>query len=94
MTTSPQAKQNQNHSFMNLPTNSKVRILLKDKKPIEETKTHRTGHREKINLASAFVRERKVEAQNQKVHILARERCHKCGVSEKKISKEKERERE
>jgi len=38
------------------------------------------------------VRERKVEAQNQKVHILARERCHKCGVSEKKISKEKERE--
>jgi hypothetical protein len=33
-------------------------------------------------LASAFVRERKVKAQNQKVHILARERCHKCGVSE------------
>jgi hypothetical protein len=44
-------------------------------------------------LASAFARERKVEAQNQKVHILARERSHKCGVSEKKISKEKERER-
>jgi hypothetical protein len=34
-------------------------------------------------------RERKVEAQNQKVHILARERCHKCGVSERKLAKRK-----
>jgi len=25
---------------MNLPTNSKVRILFKDKKPIEETQKH------------------------------------------------------
>ncbi len=52
---------------LNLPTSSKVWILIKEKTHWRDTKTHQSTRKKEI-LASACVWEREAEVQNQTIH--------------------------